>query len=105
MAGGVYAGAHGLTACMGLILIALFLGFGAPVALLAAGGSAVLAEMGFNYVLIGVLDGGVAGSAYGIITRLLTFAFLPLLGLAYAMQTITGNNFGAGSYQRSDASL
>jgi Na+-driven multidrug efflux pump len=47
----------------------------------------------------------VGGSAYGIITRLLTFAFLPLLGLAPAMQTITGNNFGAGSYRRSDASL
>lgn len=105
MAGAGYAGAHGLTACMGLILIPLFLDFGPPVALLAAGGSAALAEMGFNYVLIGVLDRGVAGSAYGIVTRLLTFAFLPLLGLAHAMQTITGNNFGAGIYRRSDASL
>lgn len=105
MAGAIYAGAHGLTACMGLILIPLFLGFGAPVVLLAGGGSAALAEMGFNYVVIGVLDRGVAGSAYGIITRLLTFAFVPLLGLAHAMQTITDNNFGAGSYRRSDASL
>jgi len=44
-------------------------------------------------------------SAYGIITRVITFAFLPLLGLSFAMQTITGNNFGADLWQRSDASL
>ena len=44
-------------------------------------------------------------SAYGIITRVLTFTFLPLLGLAFAMQTITGNNFGAALWHRSDDSL
>jgi putative MATE family efflux protein len=228
----VFAGAHGLAATLGVIFIALFLAFGEPVALLAAGGSETLAQMGlvylritvfaaplvfvlsvnsdalrneglvllmagvslltsltnmaFNYVLIGVLDMGVAGSAYGtamaqalalgvilsyrvlgntglrpsalwrhapvagwgrivalgapqslnfmglalgsatilvalqsvetphydatvgaygIITRLITFAFLPLLGLAHAMQTITGHNFGAGKLQRTDRSL
>ncbi|GGH38088.1 MATE family efflux transporter [Cribrihabitans marinus] len=228
----VYAGAHGLAAFMGLILILLFLALGRPVALLAAGGSETLAGMGlvylritvlasplifllsvnsdalrneglvafmaamsllvslanigFNYVLIGVMGLGVAGSAYGtalaqalafgiivtfrifgdtalrpsalwhsspvagwgrilalgapqslnfiglalgsaaiiaalqwveapdydatvsaygIITRLITFAFLPLLGLAHAMQTITGNNFGARAFGRSDESL
>lgn len=227
-----YTGAHGLATVIGLVLIALFLAFGEPVALLAAGGSESLAEMGlvylqitimfsplgfvlqvnfstlrneglvmfmaamslllslanmgFNYVLIGLLDMGVAGSAYGtaiaqaaalgiilifralgdtklqlrtlwrhsplsswrrilvlgapqslnylglalgsgviiaalqwveapdydatvsaygVITRLITFAFLPLLGLAHAMQTITGNNFGAGDFRRCDASL
>lgn len=35
-------------------------------------------------------------AAYGIVTRVLTFAFLPLLGLSQAMQTIVGNNHGAG---------
>ena len=44
-------------------------------------------------------------SAYGIITRVITFAFLPLLGLSFAMQTITGNNYGAALWQRSDRSL
>jgi putative MATE family efflux protein len=44
-------------------------------------------------------------SAYGIITRVMTFAFLPLLGLSHAMQTITGNNFGARQWRRSNASL
>lgn len=44
-------------------------------------------------------------SAYGIITRVLTFAFLPLLGLSHAMQTITGNNYGAALWPRSNSSL
>ncbi|WP_146345247.1 MATE family efflux transporter [Phaeobacter marinintestinus] len=44
-------------------------------------------------------------SAYGIITRVLTFGFLPLLGLSHAMQTITGNNYGAEGWQRSNISL
>lgn len=227
-----FAGAHGLAIGLGAVLIVLFLLLGQPVALLAAGGSETLAQMGlvylritvffspllfvlsvnsdalrnegrvgfmaamsllvsianigFNYVLIAVLDMGVAGSAYGtaaaqalafaiifafrlfgetslrpatllshsacgkwrrilalgapqslnfiglalgsaaiisalqwigrpgyadtitaygIITRVITFAFLPLLGLSFAMQTITGNNYGAELWQRSDASL
>lgn len=228
----VFAGAHGLALTLGTLLIALFVAFGAQVALLAAGGSESLAAMGliylritvffspllfvlsvnsdalrnegrvgfmaamsllvsvanigFNYVLIAVLEMGVAGSAYGtaaaqalafgiilafrlfgptqlrpsalhrqtmgnhwgrmlalgapqslnfvglalgsaaiivalqwvgsdtyadtvsaygIITRIITFAFLPLLGLSFAMQTITGNNYGAQLWHRSDASL
>ncbi|WP_099244060.1 MATE family efflux transporter [Pelagimonas phthalicica] len=44
-------------------------------------------------------------TAYGIITRVITFAFLPLLGLSFAMQTITGNNYGAELWHRSDKSL
>jgi putative MATE family efflux protein len=227
-----FAGAHGLAIGLGAVLIVLFILLGQPVALLAAGGSDILAQMGlvylritvffspllfvlsvnsdalrnegrvgfmaamsllvsianigFNYVLIAVLDMGVAGSAYGtaaaqalsfaiilafrvfgetslrpatllshsmrakwgrilalgapqslsfmglalgsaaiiialqwvghpgyadtitaygIITRVITFAFLPLLGLSFAMQTITGNNYGAELWQRSDASL
>ena len=44
-------------------------------------------------------------TAYGIITRVITFTFLPLLGLSHAMQTITGNNFGAGLSARCGTSL
>ena len=228
----VFAGAHGLALSLGAGLILAFFFLGKPMALLVAGGSDTLAEMGlvylritvffspllfvlsvnsdalrnegrvgfmagmslfvsianigFNYLLIAVFDWGVAGSAYGtaaaqalafaiiltfrlfattplrlsalirfslgrywkqmlvlgapqslnfigvalgsaaiisslqwvgspnypstvsaygIITRVITFAFLPLLGLSFAMQTITGNNFGAQLWQRSDASL
>lgn len=44
-------------------------------------------------------------AAYGIITRIMGFAFLPLLGLGMAMQTIVGHNVGAGRHARSDAAL
>lgn len=44
-------------------------------------------------------------AAYGIITRVMTFAFLPLLGLSQAMQAIVGNNVGAGLPLRSDRAL
>ncbi|MBU2867227.1 MATE family efflux transporter [Pacificibacter marinus] len=44
-------------------------------------------------------------SAYGIITRVMTFAYLIMLGLSLAMQTITGNNYGARLWQRTNASL
>ena len=44
-------------------------------------------------------------AAYGIASRLLTFAFLPLLGLNFACQSIVGNNFGARAFQRSDRTL
>lgn len=43
--------------------------------------------------------------AFGILTRLITFTFLPLLGLAMAFQTIAGNNHGARQAARTRASL
>lgn len=43
--------------------------------------------------------------AFGIITRLITFSFLPLLGLSMAFQTIAGNNYGAKLAARSDSSI
>lgn len=44
-------------------------------------------------------------SAYGLVTRIMFFAFLSVLGLSQAMQSITGNNYGAGHGQRTDESL
>lgn len=43
--------------------------------------------------------------AFGILTRLMTFTFLPLLGLSMALQTIAGNSFGASDVTRSHAAL
>ncbi|MEM6464361.1 MAG: MATE family efflux transporter [Pseudomonadota bacterium] len=43
--------------------------------------------------------------AYGIMTRMMTFFYLPLLGLAMAFQTVVGNNFGARNWRRTDASI
>lgn len=39
-------------------------------------------------------------AAYGIIMRVLGFAFLPMMALALAMQSIVGNNVGAGRHDR-----
>ncbi len=91
---------HSITSAWGRILA-----LGAPQSLnfigLALGSAAILAAL--QWVQASQFDATV--SAYGIITRLITFAFLPLLGLAHAMQTITGQNYGAGAFHRSDASL
>lgn len=38
--------------------------------------------------------------ALGIMTRLTTFTYLPLLGLSFAFQTIVGNNYGAKQMDR-----
>ncbi|AWF82332.1 MATE family efflux transporter [Microbulbifer sp. A4B17] len=43
--------------------------------------------------------------AYGITTRIMTFIFLPLLGLSQAFQTLAGSNFGAKSWSRADSSI
>jgi MATE family, multidrug efflux pump len=44
-------------------------------------------------------------AAFGIITRIMTFAYLPLLGLTYALQAMIGNNYGAKLWHRSDSTL
>jgi len=52
-------------------------------------------------------DGGQGETvaAYGVITRIMTFAYLPLLGMSLAMQAVVGNNYGAGLWERSNAAL
>ncbi|MGV3550220.1 MATE family efflux transporter [Rhizobium sp.] len=44
-------------------------------------------------------------AAYGVVTRLLTFAYLPMMGVSIAFQTIAGNNFGARMMGRTNDSL
>lgn len=44
-------------------------------------------------------------AAYGIVTRVLTVAYLPLMGISLAFQTICGNNHGAGLSDRVARSL
>ncbi|WP_262694603.1 MATE family efflux transporter [Kordiimonas aquimaris] len=44
-------------------------------------------------------------AAYGIITRVFTFVYLPLLGFNLAAQSIVGNNMGAKMYGRSNSAL
>ncbi|KZL24946.1 MATE family efflux transporter [Pseudovibrio sp. WM33] len=47
----------------------------------------------------------VTAGAYGIITRMMTFTFLPLLGLSMALQSISGNNYGAQKHDRTAQTL
>ena len=44
-------------------------------------------------------------AAYGIVTRIFSFTFMPLMAIALATQSIVGNNVGAKRYQRSNAVL
>ncbi len=44
-------------------------------------------------------------AAYGIVTRIFSFTFMPLMAIALATQSIVGNNVGAGLYHRSNAAL
>ncbi len=81
------------------------LALGAPQSLnfvgLAIGSGAVVVAL----QMVELADYGATVSAYGVITRVMTFCYLPMLGLSFAMQSITGNNFGAQLWARSNASL
>ncbi|MFC6631852.1 MATE family efflux transporter [Microbulbifer taiwanensis] len=83
-----------------------FLALGAPSSLTYIGIALLSAAILYN--LQQWSDGGTYAAtvgAYGIITRLNTFIFLPLLGLSLAFQGIAGNNLGAGEYARTNRSV
>lgn len=44
-------------------------------------------------------------AAYGVVMRLMTFAFLPLMGMSLALQAIVGNTVGAGQDERAKQTL
>ena len=50
-------------------------------------------------------DHGALVAGYGVVTRLLGFAFLPQMAIALATQSISGNNAGAGRPDRAQAAL
>lgn len=81
------------------------LALGAPQSLnfigIALGSAAVIVAL--QMVQTATYDTTVA--AYGIVTRVMTFMFLPLLGLTHALQSIVGNNYGAQAWMRSDRGL
>ncbi len=49
---------------------------------------------------VGVYGGDMAIAAYGVVSRTLSLAFLPIFGIAQGMQPILGYNYGARLYQR-----
>ncbi|MGZ2482760.1 Na+-driven multidrug efflux pump [Rhizobium pisi] len=69
--------------------------FGAPMSLGFIGISLASAAILINVSLWSVREYAATVAAYGIITRIMTFTYLPLLGLSIALQTIAGNNHGA----------
>lgn len=44
-------------------------------------------------------------AAFGVLNRVMTFAYLPLLGASMACQSIAGNNYGAGRHDRVRSTL
>lgn len=81
------------------------LALGAPVSLSFMGIALVSATV--IATLRGTAGEGYAEAvaAYGIVTRIFSFTFLPLMAIALAMQSIVGNNVGAGLLARSDRVL
>ena len=49
---------------------------------------------------LGTLGGDLAISTYGMVHRLLSFIFMPMIGLAQGFQPIAGYNFGAKQFKR-----
>jgi putative MATE family efflux protein len=78
---------------------------GAPISLGFIGMALSSASVVLAIRLAGSTDYAATIAAYGIVTRIFGFAFLPIMAIAMAMQSIVGNNIGARLYARSDAVL
>ncbi len=81
------------------------LGLGAPVSLGFVGIALVSASVIAALRLTAGPAYAETVAAYGIITRIFSFTFLPAMAIALANQAIVGNNVGARLYRRSDAAL
>ncbi|MCW1934155.1 MATE family efflux transporter [Pararhodobacter zhoushanensis] len=79
------------------------LALGAPVSLSFVGMALVSGTV--IAVLAGAPEAGMTIAAYGVTTRLLSFAFLPQMAIALATQSIVGNNHGAGLHARAAGAL
>ncbi|WP_218044246.1 MATE family efflux transporter [Kiloniella majae] len=82
-----------------------FLALGAPQSLSYLGISLSSGAVFYSLQKWGGSNYEATVTAYGITTRILTFSFLPLLGLNLGFQTIAGNNQGAQIFPRVNNSL
>lgn len=82
-----------------------FISLGIPASLTYLGISILSTAVIYNLQQQGIEDYPTTIAAYGIINRMMTFLFLPFLGLSMAFQSILGNNFGAKMWDRVDASV
>lgn len=78
---------------------------GLPLCLSFMGMAVVAGIMILSLRLSAGPDYGALVAAYGVVTRLLGFAFLPQMAIALATQSIVGNNAGAGRNDRALAVL
>lgn len=78
---------------------------GAPLSLSFLGIALVSAAVIATLRLTAGADYATSVAAYGIVTRIFSFTFLPLMAISLATQSIVGNNFGAKLYQRSNSVL
>jgi len=79
-----------------------FLALGAPSSLTYVGLALSSGAILYNLQVWGGGSFETTVGAYGIITRLMTFVFLPMLGLGLAFQTLMGNNVGAKQWGRAN---
>ncbi|EAR10579.1 MATE family efflux transporter [Reinekea blandensis] len=82
-----------------------FIALGAPSSLNYIGLALSSAAILLNLQLWSLDSYATTVSAYGILTRIMTFVFLPLLGLSMAFQSIVGNNAGAKAHDRTNAAI
>ncbi|WP_321505629.1 MATE family efflux transporter [Breoghania sp.] len=78
---------------------------GLPLCLSFIGIAVVASAVMLSLRLHAGADYAVLIAAYGVVTRLLGFAFLPQMAIALATQSIAGNNAGAGLHDRARAGL
>lgn len=81
------------------------LALGLPSSLNFLGVSLMAGVVIFSVQAFGGEDFAVTVAAYGVVQRINTFAFFPILGLSLASQAIIGNNYGAKAYHRSNTGL
>jgi putative MATE family efflux protein len=81
------------------------LALGAPRSLSFIGIAAGSAATILSLRLVGAENTDASIAAYGVISRMMTFAYFPLLGMSLALQAMIGNNVGAGLWLRSNATL
>jgi len=86
-------------------LWALFISLGAPSSIRYIGLALASGAILYNLQGLPPEQYGVAVSAYGIINRVMTFVFLPLLGLSLAFQSIVGNTYGAKQFDRANDAI
>ena len=82
-----------------------YLELGAPTSLTYIGVSAISGSVIYQLQVWNADTYAVSAAAYGIINRLFTFGYMPILGMTLAQQTIVGNNYGAGKMDRAFGSL